>query len=720
MIRFAAFAFLLLFGLLGSARAQFGGGEQMAKPSLVAEVDAVVPGKPLTVLVRFEMKPGWHVYWQFGGDAGAPPRVEWELPPGFKAGDIQWPLPVSYKDEGDLVTYIYPDEVSLPVEIATPANVSASEVTLKAKLSWLVCEKICLPGRGEVSLKLPVAAASQPANAELFAKAEAKLPQNSPPPFRAKWNVQPGEFSVEVEGLPQEARIEFFPLPPEASVRPGVAQIGEPAATGVRSIRVAVKEGGTASTAWRGLLVAQLGEGPRQGWMISPAGQVSAPGASSADRAAASAATTAPTGGVSQSFAGALSGRIQSVWAALAVAFVGGLILNLMPCVLPVITLKIFNFVSQAGEHPDRVFRLGLAFVAGVFVFFLGIAGLAIGLRAAGQGFFWGMQFADPKLLLALVALVVLFALSMFGLFEITLGGSAENALGSLARKEGYAGAFVHGLFTTLLGTSCTAPFVGPVLGFAVTQPPAAIVAIFLSMAAGMALPYFLLTWRPAWMRFLPKPGVWMERFKQLMGFVLLAVAVWLLGVFGKTRGADAASSAAWLMLFLALACWIFGASGRRWWAAILSLIVLAVGARIFLPDALHQSKTAGAVVETKPNAVGIVWEKFSPDRVEQARQAGRAVFLDFTAEWCVNCKVNERAVLNTAPIAALFKEKNVLTLKADWTDFDPVISEWLKKFQRIGVPLYVLYRPGEDAPVLLPELLTTNLVLSELAKIQR
>ncbi|MEQ1860604.1 MAG: protein-disulfide reductase DsbD domain-containing protein [Chthoniobacteraceae bacterium] len=680
---------LFLLASLPVALAQFGGAQDLVKPELLADTSAVAPGKPFTVLVRMKMKAGWHVYWRFGGDSGAPPSIEWKLPTGFTAGEIQWPLPTLHRDEGDLITNVYEDELLLPVQITPPAKIDATEVALNADLKWLVCEQTCVPGSGEISLTLPVGADAKPANAELVATALGRLPKPEPPPFQTKWDVKPEAFTVKVSGLPKEARVEFFPLPPNFDVKP------KPAKVSGDTITVPVESGGAANTAWRGLIVTQLGDGPRSGWMIAPTAGTAPPKPTTT--------AAAPT---------------FTLFRALWVALLGGLLLNLMPCVLPVIALKIFSFVSQAGEHPERVFRLGLAFVAGVFVFFIGIAALAIGLRSAGQGFFWGMQFADPRLLLGLIALVVIFAMSMFGVFEITLGGAAENALGNLSRRDGYGGAFVHGLFTTLLGTSCTAPLVGPVLGFAVTQPPVAIIAIFVAMAAGMSLPYFLLTWHPAWMRFLPKPGAWMDRFKQLMGFVLLAVAVWLLGVLGKTRGPDAATASAWLLLFLALASWIFGAGHRRWWATLIALLVLGVGAHLFLADALH--KTTQADAEVKANAVGIVWEKFSPERVEQARKAGQPVFLDFTAEWCVNCKVNEAGVLNTAPVAAVFKDKGVLTLKADWTDFDPVITDALKKFERIGVPLYVLYRPGEDAPVLFPELLTTNLVLGELAKIAR
>lgn len=689
---------LTLLPLSASAQFSFGGmGGDQVKADLLADTTSVVPGKPFTVLVRLTMKPTWHVYWQFGGDAGAPPTVTWALPDGFKAGPIQWPIPTAHMDEGDLLTYIYDGEALLPVEITPPVQLTTTEAKLSAKLTWLVCSQECVPGSGNVELTLPVGGEAKSANADLFTKARAQQPQSGPAPFEAVWNVKPEAFSVTLKGVPAGAKVEFYPLPPNPDTRPKRAKVEAPNASGEPTINVPIEPGGEPTTPWQGLVVLQSGDGPRTGWLISsrdttaPAAKASGPDPS-----------PAPQGGLLK---------------ALFAAFFGGLILNLMPCVLPVIALKIFSFVSQAGEHPERVFRLGLSFVAGVFVFFFAIAGLAIGLRAAGHGFYWGMQFADARLMLTLVGLVVIFAMSMFGVFEITLGGSAENAIGNLARKEGYSGAFVHGLFTTLLGTSCTAPLIGPVLGFAVTQPPAGIVLIFTFMAAGMSLPYFLLTWKPAWMRFLPKPGAWMERFKQFMGFVLLAVAVWLLGVFGVSRGPEAAAAAGWLMLLLALASWIYGSSGRRWWGLLIALVVVGLSAWIFLPDALKKGEAKEA--SGKPNAVGITWVPFSAKLIEDTRSAGKPVFIDFTADWCINCKVNEGAVLNTDVVAQAFRDKGVVTVRADWTDLNPAIGEWLKKFERIGVPLYVLYRPGEDAPVVFPELLTKDLVLDALSPIK-
>ncbi len=694
--RFVSFAVLWLLALCGPMSAQFAAfGEKAGavKTSLVADTKAVEAGKPFTVGVRFEIQKEWDIYWQFVGEIGLPTKVAWELPPGFKAGPLQWPVPKAHPAPEGGLNYVYEDETLLIAEITPPLEKLSGSVEIKAKVEWQMCNAdVCIPTGSTVSLSLPVGAAT-PDHADLFAKWRAQIPKLGGTPFQVKWHREKAEeFSIDLAGLAKEFKAEFFPLPPGRGVKPGHPKLSEIAADGARTITFPV-EGGASNLVWQGVIAISKADAPQESWLIA----ADAPNAA----VAAPASTAKPTAGL-----------FATLWA----AFLGGLILNLMPCVLPVIALKIFGFISQAGEHPRRVFHLGLAFAAGVLVFFLALAALAVGLRSAGHGFFWGMQFSDARLLIGLISLVVLFALSMFGVFDITLGGTAENTIGKLAGKDGYGGAFVHGLFTTLLGTSCTAPFVGPVLGFAVTQPPAAIFAIFATMALGMSLPYVLLTWQPAWMRFLPKPGAWMERFKQLMGFVLLAVVVWLLGVVGSTRGASAMTATAWFLTLLALAGWIFGAGQRRWWAVLLAVLVATAGGKLFLPDAMKKAVIAGK--EIKPNSVGIVWEPFSEERLAEARKTG-PVFIDFTADWCPNCKTNEALVINTKAVAAAFKEKHVTTLVADWTDFPPAITAKIKSFQRIGVPVYVFYLPGSQEPVVLPEILTQSVILRHLADIK-
>ena len=687
---------LALCDLASAQLPAFGEKAAAVTPTIVADTKAIDAGKPFTVGVRFEIEKEWDIYWQFVGEIGLPTKVEWVLPPGFKAGPLQWPMPKTHPAPEGGLNYVYEEETLLMAEITPPSEKLSGPVEIKAKLEWQMCNAdVCIPTGATVSISLPIGAAT-PDSADLFAKWRAQVPKTGGTPFQVKWHREKAEeFSIDIAGLTKDFQAEFFPLPPGRGGKPGRPKSGEIAPDGARTITVPV-EGGAPNLAWQGVIAIWKEGSPREGWLVS-----ADPQNLPADRVSPAAGRSSASG---------------SLFATLWAAFLGGLILNLMPCVLPVIALKIFGFISQAGEHPRRVFHLGLAFAAGVLAFFLALAALAVALRSAGHNFFWGMQFSDPRLLLGLISLVVLFAMSMFGVFDITLGGTAENTIGKLASRDGFGGAFVHGLFTTLLGTSCTAPFVGPVLGFAVTQSPAAIFAIFGMMAVGMSLPYVLLTWQPAWMRFLPKPGVWMERFKQLMGFVLLSVVVWLLGVVGSSRGASAMTATAWFLTLLALAGWIFGAGQRRWWALVLAVLVATAGGKLFLPEAMR--KTSLATKEVKANSLGIVWEPFSEKRLEEARKTG-PVFVDFTADWCPNCKTNEALVINTKPVADAFKAKHVTTLVADWTDFDPAITAKIKSFQRIGVPVYVFYLPGQPDPIVLSEILTQSIILRHLDDIK-
>ncbi len=705
--RTLSFAMLWLLALCGPMSAQFPGlGEKggAVTPGIVANVKAVEAGKPFTVGVRFEIKPEWYIYWRNVGDIGVPTSVEWELPAGFKAGELQWPLPHSHAAAGDYLNYIYEGETMLFAEITPPAQLPANLVPIKARLVWQVCNaQQCVPGNASVSMSLPAVTAT-PDNAELFAKWRAQIPKVGGAPFQVAWHRgTANELAIDIAGLPQEFKAEFFPLPPSRDVKLGHPKMGEIAPDGARTITFPIEENGSPNLAWQGVIATSKGDAPREGWLVSADDQIPP-----ANRAAVAPPRleAAPAAGV---------GLLATLWG----AFLGGLILNLMPCVLPVIALKIFGFISQAHEEPKRVFRLGLAFVAGVFTFFLALAALVIAIKAGGGRFNYGFQFQNGYILATLIALVFLFAMSMFGLFEITLGSGTATKLDALSGREGYGGAFVHGLFTTLLGTSCTAPFLGPVLGFAVVQPPHLVIAIFLAIAAGMSLPYFLLTWKPAWMKYLPKPGVWMERVKQFMGFIMLAVVVWLLGVVGESRGVDALISVGSFLLLLGVASWVFGAFRTRAivWPVVLALVV--TGWFVFLKDKLGPVTTKPGEAKSLVQPGGIEWVAFTPEKLMNAVQGGRAVFIDFTADWCLNCKYNEKAVLETEPVRAAFREKKIVALKADWTNADPVITEMLKKFKRAGVPVYVLYLPGVSEPVVLPEILSQTVVLRHLADIK-
>jgi thiol:disulfide interchange protein DsbD len=379
-----------------------------------------------------------------------------------------------------------------------------------------------------------------------------------------------------------------------------------------------------------------------------------------------------------------------------------------------VIALKLFNFTRQAGEDPRKVFRLGLTFCGGVFAFFLGLALAVIGLQRAGSSLNWGFQFQNPWILLGLLGAVFVFGLNLLGVFEITLSSGASQRLSELSAREGHGGAFVHGAFTTLLGTSCTAPYLGVTLGFAASQPAPKVIAIFLTIAAGMSLPYLILTANPALLRLLPKPGVWMERLKQFMGFIILAVAVWLLGVLGDTRGVAAVQGASALLLALGMGCWLIGTLRTRAWALVWSVLLCGAALWFFVWPALREDNSRNQTAVTSPNREAEIWEPFSPERLESELQKGTPVFVDFTASWCLNCKVNEKVTLSRQDVLTAFRNKGVVLLKADWSDGDPVITAELRKHERVGVPLYVLHAPHQ-APVRFPEILKPQTLLDAL-----
>ena len=689
--RWFSSALVCLLVLCGSACGQDSKKTGAAKITLVADTTAVEAGKPFAAGVRIELDPTWYVYWQNVGDIGVPVSVEWELPAGFKAGPLRWPLPVTHEAAGDFLNYVYEHDVLLSAEITPPAALPAGPLTIRAKVKWQMCDpRQCVPGEADLALALPAGAAAV-ANAELFAKWNAQLPRESGVPFPVTWDRSKADaFSLTITGLGKEYAAEFFPLPPK-SAKPDHPKAGEVAENGARTITFPIAEGGAVNLPWRGVLAVSKEGEPRKGWLI--AADATPPVAP-----VATAPPAKPDGGL--------------LWKLLA-AFFGGLIMNVMPCVLPVIALKIFGFVNQAGEAPARVFRLGLAFNAGVFTFFLGLAAAVARLKLA---FNWGYQFQNPYLLAGMIALVFVFALSLLGVFEVTLGG-AESRLSELSRREGYGGAFLHGLFTTLLGTSCTAPFLATSLSYATTQTTPVIFLLFLAIATGMSLPFFLLTARPAWLRYVPKPGLWMERVKQLMGFVMLAVAVWLFTVLAL-RGADAVAGMSWFLLVLGLACWLFGlwheSTARR-----VALLLLPVGAYFLFLDGKLSAARPDASAARHWKTGSIEWEAYSEEGLAKARTANRAVFVDFTAEWCINCKAYERLVLATDAVGAKFREKNILALRADWTNTDdPVVTPALKKFGRIGVPLYVLYRPGETEPLVL-DAITPAALIQELDRIR-
>ena len=768
LLRFALVVVALSVALwCGVAQAQFGPGKPShLTPSLVADTAAIEAGKPFTVGVLIKIDPDWHTYWQSAGELGLPLHVTWTLPPGFEAAPLEWPLPMSLLDM-DYLNYVYKDEAMVMAKITPPSNLPSGEVVLKAQVNWQVCNEsnpakkifgTCIPGNANLTLTLAGGAPGTPANEALFAKWRAQLPKTTAPPA-VSWDLSaPKKVSLTVQGLADGQKPEFFALPPPG-VTPGHPTLSEPDFFGARTISFEVTPAPPAGAAWHGLLVLQKGE-TREGWYIAsdasaaspgapaskPPTEPSAPSAPSVPAPPSAPPAAPPTGGSTPP--PPVGPTPPTLASALLFAFLGGLILNIMPCVLPVIALKIFGFVKQAGTDPQRVFRLGLAFVAGVFTFFLALAAIAVALQSSGRNLSWGSQFQNPYFLAGIIALIFVFGLNLLGVFEITLSGGATSTLSELSSREGYGGAFLHGVFTTLLGTSCTAPFLAISLGFALTQSAPVIFLLFATVAAGMSLPYFLLTAVPAWMKYLPKPGVWMERFKQITGFIMLAVVVWLFSVMAGSRP-NAAIHLSWYLLALAVACWAMGAYQYRVTRWVVFPLVAIAGYFGILQGPLAeigdgkiytltrtgdttQTLTIDLSAGAPASLSGLGTASFGIGdntatvtqsagsnlnaRIDAARQTGQPVFVDFTAAWCANCKTFEKLVLHTDEVQAAFDAKKVITVIADWTNPDPEIEQWLAKFGRAGVPLYLLYRPGEAQPVVMDSL-TTGSLLAELGK---
>lgn len=413
------------------------------------------------------------------------------------------------------------------------------------------------------------------------------------------------------------------------------------------------------------------------------------------------------------------------LWQMLFYAFIGGLILNIMPCVLPVIALKVLGFVNQSRDEPGRVRTLGLIYALGVLVSFMALAGLIIGVKAAGRRAGWGMQFGNPQFLVILDVLVTLVALNLFGLFEVNPGGRVMNAAGTLASRHGAAGSFFNGVLATVLATPCTAPFLGAALGFAFTQSAGTIVLMFAVVAAGLAAPYVLLSWNPGWLKFVPKPGAWMERFKIAMGFPMLATAVWLFSLLPLHYG----RRAWWMALFLvvvACAAWVYGEFVQRGRAhrglAAIVVLLITLGGYTYAIEGQLRWRTPDADNAASPtareNPEGIPWQPWRPDAVAAARAAGRPVLVDFTADWCLTCQANKKFALEVPEVRDQLRKINAVALLGDYTRLPENITVELNRYGRAGVPLVLVYpKRSAEPPIVLPEALTPGLVMDALKK---
>lgn len=671
---------------------------------LVLPTDAVVPGQTVLAGVHLKMAPKWHTYWRNAGDAGAPTEIAWTLPPGITAGEIQWPLPEKVVF-GDLLTYGYHDDVVLLVPLSIAPDAAPGPRELKAEVSWLECEVQCVKGDGEVAAKFTVGPGGKPTSeAPLIESWKGKLPgSGSEFSANAAWLAAADGDSrtIQIEWTPRDAKAsyDFYPYAGKG-FEVAAKTDALPNATGKARLKKSV-------TKYEGDWPSQL-----SGLLIEK----------TSDKSINAFAVTIPVGAATTASVG--SARSESFWAMFGFAFLGGLILNIMPCVLPVIALKILGFVQQSKEAPGRVRALGIVYTFGVLASFLVLAGLVIAVQQAGRAASWGMQFQNPVFVVIMTTLVTLVALNLFGLFEVNLGGRTMGAAGDLASKEGATGAFFNGVLATVLATPCTAPFLAVALGFAFAQPPWIICLMFLVMGLGLAAPYLVLSWFPQWLRVLPKPGAWMEKFKIAMGFPMLATALWLLSLTNAHFGS---SGPLWIGLFLvvlALAVWIWGqfvqrGGARRGVALALSIVLIGLAYGYALERELdwrNPAPLASSGVKVKKG--GIPWQAWSPEAVVDARTAGRVVLVDFTADWCVTCQANKKSSLEITSVRQKLKDLNAVALLGDYTREDPRIAEELKRYQRAGVPLVLVYPTERSAePIVLPALLTPGIVLDALEK---
>ncbi|HVU08481.1 MAG TPA: protein-disulfide reductase DsbD domain-containing protein [Verrucomicrobiae bacterium] len=672
---------------------------------LILSADTTKPGDTIWAGVDLKMEPDWHTYWKNPGDAGMATSIKWQLPPGISAGEIQWPLPEKLPPL-EVTTYGYENETVLLVPLTISTNLSASELNLKANVSWLECKDVCIPAEQDVEAKLTIGSETKnSADAATIDSWKEKLPTNPTNFLLAAWwwqsisNSDTRAFILQAH-LPKPNGADFFPDSNDNfEIQPETKFTFDEYSDSIILYKSIKKFSGDWPTQISGVLVVEKGNS-RSGYQITTP-IVTQVLANSTNVPSVSNSTNSVTSNL----------PAKSIWQYLLYAFIGGLILNIMPCVLPVIALKILGFVSEARSEPRRVRNLGFIYALGVLVSFLALAGIIIGVKAAGHHAGWGMQFGNPVFVVCLTTLVLLVALNLFGVFEITPGGKILNAAGQLASKHGAPGAFFNGVLATILATPCTAPFLSAALAFAFTQNTATIILIFLFVGIGLAAPYVLLSCNPALLKFLPKPGAWMEKFKIAMGFPMLATVVWLFNVAASDYGARVF----WLGVFLvavAFATWIFGEfvqrgrNGKTIAFAVI-LIFLAGGYIFALENKLHwreMNSETGATNSLANSSNGIQWQSWSPEAITQARAAGKIALVDFTATWCVTCNAIIKPALENDSVVAKLKEIGASTFLADYTRTPQNMTDEISKYGA-GVPLVLVYpKNSSEPPIVLPQ----------------
>jgi thiol:disulfide interchange protein DsbD len=709
---------------------------------LVTERGGVAPGGTLAIGLRLQHIPQWHTYWRNPGDSGLPTRLSWTLPAGVTVGEIDWPAPQRLPI-GPLVNYGYEGDLLLPMSLAVPADARPGDtLRLQAQANWLVCHDVCIPEEATLNLAVPIVEGMTPAPTEHAARFE-RTRIDQPRPI-AGWQTRVEQAGRELqltltrEGAAAEtpglATVEFFPFA-EQVVQPAAHQVWRTPQGFV--VRMALADNVPAPGAVEGIVVARPAAGPaapaaaptpwghdRTAAVLAapvqavatlalpegaqPLAAWAAPGSSKAGGVAGGAASVASPAATPQTLGGAGS---VGLWGAIALAFLGGMLLNLMPCVFPVLSIKL---LSLTQHKPGSLHVHALAYTVGVVGSFLALAAVLLALRAAGSGIGWGFQLQQPGVVFVLALLFFAIGLNLMGAFE--LRQVVPQALAGWRAERPSVDAFASGVLAVVAASPCTAPFMGAALGYAVTQSAWTALAVFGALGLGMALPYALLVWVPGWRDRLPRPGPWMVTFKQALAFPMFATVVWLLWVLGQQAGIDGAAKAMLGLLVLGVVVWWSSLPSKRpALARGAALIALGAGVAWSWPQPAPVAAASGPVPASPVAGRAATWQAYDEAAIDRHTAEGRAVFVDFTAAWCVSCQVNKRLVLDTVDTQAAFAEAGVVLMRADWTNRDERITRALERLGRNGVPVYLLVRPGQD-PLLLPEILTAGLVREALA----
>ncbi len=691
---------------------------------LVSEVTSVKPDQPFWVALRMKMDDGWHVYWRNPGDAGISTTIEWTLLEGFAVGPIQWPYPNRLVID-PLVNYVYEGEVFLLSQITPSGNGLVGQVTLQGHVEFLACKEICVPGEADVNLTLPLSGQDPQINPLWqtgFQETRRKLGRNP-----LGWDVQVFEdqkfyfFEMRSEELKDKSldELQFFPYRKDVidHLANQVVQKESDMQYSLAVEKSAIVH--DPQERLQGILKITEGwKGISNPWAL----EVDFPVQQRVQRADLRQALPLRSAeGSTVKIVPVKTGNQTGIFLAFIFAFLGGLLLNLMPCVLPVLSIKVLHLVKQAHEKSQQTIRHGVVFTLGVLTCFWLLAGGILILKSLGQEIGWGFQFQSSGFLVGLSILFFILSLDLFGIFEI---GTALTRLGGVSKAgSGLRHSFLSGMLTTITATPCTAPFMGTALGVALGQPGTTTFLIFTGLGLGTAFPILILSRFPQLLRFIPKPGEWMLRLKQFLGFLLLATVLWLAWVLGLQKGLAAVMHLLMGLLVIGVGLWVWGSWGQQIKEARGRTVVGCV-AVFFILSGLALCLTGIAQdslgIRKYDQIKGLVWQPYSPELIQDLRRQGKLVFVDFTAAWCLSCQVNERLVLNDANVVAKFKELDVATVKADWTSRDPMITEALAGLGKNSIPVYLIYPRDEKAgPIILPEVLTKGIVIEALEKIK-